>query len=386
LNFLGAGCYHHYVPEICDEINSRSEFLTAYCGDTYTDHGKCQAIFEFTSMMGELLEMDVVGLATYDGGQATSTSLRMASRITNRKEILLPKTMNPEILTQVREYCDFMEIQYINYDEQTGQIDINDLRNKISGKTAAVFIENPSYLGFIEEKGEEIAKITHEYGAQFIVSVDPSSLGLLEAPVNYGADIVCGDMQSLGMHMGYGSGQSGFIASRDEAEYILNFPTHFYGLCTNEKGELGFARSLNDRTSYYTRDNAVEYLGTNTGLWSITAGVYMALMGPQGMADLGESIVYKSKYAQNLISQIKEIKVLFNDSANFKEFIVNFDESDKTVEDVNRELLNRGIFGGKDLSKDFPELGQSALYCITEVIDKEDIERLVKELKNIIEC
>ena len=384
LSFLGAGCYRHYVPAVCDEINSRSEFLTAYCGGTYTDHGKCQAIFEFTSLMGELVDMDVVALATYDGSQAASTSLRMTNRITNRNKLLVPKTMNPEILAHIRNYCDFMTIIQVDYDPKTGQMDLEDLKKKISDDVAAVYIENPSYLGFIEEHGKEIGEIAHEHGALFVVYADPSSLGILEAPANYGADITCGDIQCLGMHMGYGSGLSGYIASKNEPQFIMNFPNHFYSLYENEKGEFGFSRSLNQRTSYGSREKAVEYLGTNTGLWAITAAVYLSLMGPQGMYDLGKNIISKAKYAVEVLSSIKGVKVLFEDSTNFKEFILNFDETNKSVEEINKELLRKGIFGGKDLSREFKELGNSALYCVTELTKKEDIDRLARELSSIL--
>lgn len=383
VSFLGAGCYRHYVPAVCDEINSRSEFLTAYSAGTYTDHGKVQAIFEFTSLMGELVDMDVVGLATYDGGQAASTSLRMTNRITGRKEILVPKTMNPDILSHIRNYCDFMIITLVECN-RAGQIDIEDLKNKISEDTAGVFIENPSYLGFIEEKGKEIGEIAHDKGAIFVVYADPTSLGILEAPANYGADVTCGDIQGLGMHMGFGSGQSGYIASKDEPEFIMNFPNHFYSLYENEKGEFGFYRSLNQRTSYGVREKAVEYLGTNTGLWAITVAVYLSLMGPEGMYDLGKNILTKCKYATDVLSEVEGVKVLFNGSTNFKEFVLNFDDTNKSVEEINKELLNRGIFGGKDLSNEFKELGNSALYCVTELTKKSDIDKLAKQLSEIL--
>lgn len=383
VNFLGAGCYRHYVPAVCDEINSRSEFLTAYSAGTYTDHGKVQAIFEFTSLMGELVDMDVVGLATYDGGQAASTSLRMTNRITGRKEILVPKTMNPDILSHIRNYCDFMTITLVECN-RAGQIDIEDLKNKISEDTAGVFIENPSYLGFIEEKGKEIGEIAHDKGAIFVVYADPTSLGILEAPANYGADVTCGDIQGLGMHMGFGSGQSGYIASKDDPEFIMNFPNHFYSLYENEKGEFGFYRSLNQRTSYGVREKAVEYLGTNTGLWAITVAVYLSLMGPEGMYDLGKSILAKCKYATDVLSEVEGVKVLFNESTNFKEFVLNFDDTNRSVEEINKELLNRGIFGGKDLSNEFKELGNSALYCVTELTKKSDIDKLAKQLSEIL--
>lgn len=383
INFLGAGCYNHYVPAICDEINSRSEFLTAYCGGTYSDHGKLQAIFEFTSLMGELVDMDVVALSTYDRGQAVSTSWRMASRITGKKKIIVPETMDTEIYSQAKSYNDFMEIIKIKSNSKTGEMDLADLKTKINNDIAAVFIENPSYLGFVETNGDEIAEIAHENNAIFIVAADPSSLGILEAPSNYGADIVCGSIQPLGMHMGYGSGLAGYIATHNKAEYILNYPLHLHGLYENEKGEFGFTRSLNFRTSYGSREKAVEYLGTGTGLWAITAAVYLSLMGPEGMYDLGENIISKSKYAVNTLSKINGIKVEFENSFNFKEFILTF-ENEKKVDEINKLLLEKGIFGGKDISNEFEGLENSSLYCVTELTEKEDIDRLAIELDAIL--
>lgn len=383
VNFLGAGCYNHYVPAVCDEINGRSEFLTAYCGDTYSDHGKCQAIFEYTSLIGELLETDVVGLATYDGGQATKTSIRMAYRINGRTEVLIPEIIDKDIVNQIKEYCDFMQIDQIKVHKDTGQIDLDDLEDKISEKTACVYIENPNFLGCIEEHGQQISEIAHKYGSEFIVAVDPISLGVLETPAMYGADIICGELQALGMHMGYGSGLGGIIASRDEEKYIMNFPNHFYSLYENEKGEFGFARSLNQRTSYHSRDEAVEFLGTNVGLWAITAAVYLSLLGPQGMYEVGRNILYKANYAKKILEKIEGVEILYQGSKTFKEFVVNFDKTGKTVSEINKQLLEEKIFGGYDLSDDFNELGQSALYCVTETTTKEDIEKLANAIKGI---
>lgn len=387
ISFLGAGCYNHYVPAICDEINSRAEFLTAYCGDTYSDHGKMQAIFEYTSLMGELLELDVVSYTTYDGAQAISSSLRMASRITNRKEIIVPKTMNPEVVSQLKDYGKkAIEITFVDYDPITGQIELNDLRKKISEKTAAVYFENPSYLGFIEEKGEEISQIAHEAGALCVVCADPSSLGVLETPANYGADIICGDIQPLGMHMNYGGGCAGFIASNSDDNFIQQYPTYFYGITTTDKeGEFGWGRALNYRTSHGSRENANEYFGTESGLWAITAGVYLSLMGPMGMKELGETIVQRCNYAKEKLSEVEGINTNVFKSTGFKEFIVNFDKTNMTVKQINEELLKYGIFGGKDLSEDFPQLGNSALYCVTEMTNAEDIQKLVEALKQIVQ-
>lgn len=384
ISFLGAGCYNHYVPAVCDEINQRSEFLTAYCGGTYTDHGKTQAIFEFTSLMGELLELDVVGLPTYDGSQAAGTSLRMASRITGRKQILLPKTMNPEILSHLENYCDFMEIKYLEYDKNSGMLDINNLKSQITDNTAAIFLENPSFLGVVDTQGNEISKIAKENGALFIVYANPSSLGIIESPSNYGADIVCGDIQSLGMHMMYGSGHAGYIATRDIPEYIMNYPTHFYGLYENDKGEFGFARSLNQRTSYGSREKAVEYLGTNSGLWAITAAVYLSLMGPEGMFELGKDIISKVNYLSTKIKSTSDIRLRFPNGFCFGEVVIDLRGTSKSVQEINEQLLDKGIFGGVDLTDKMPEFNNCMLVSVTEKTKKEHIDLLITELVNII--
>ncbi|MEE8391171.1 MAG: aminomethyl-transferring glycine dehydrogenase, partial [Anaerolineae bacterium] len=151
LSFLGAGCYQHHVPAVCDEVNGRGEFLTAYAGEPYDDHGRFQALFEYASMMGELLNMDVVNVPTYDGFQATATSLRMACRLTGRREVLVAQTISADLLSKVRDYCKpAIAVKLLGYDSATGQLDLDALRAAISEQTAAVYFENPAYLGFIE--------------------------------------------------------------------------------------------------------------------------------------------------------------------------------------------------------------------------------------------
>jgi len=217
LSFLGAGCYQHHVPAVCDEVNQRGEFLTAYAGEPYDDHGRFQALFEYASMMGELLNMDVVNVPTYDGFQAAATSIRMAARVTGRRQALICRTISPDKLSKIRDYCQpDLEVRPIGANPQTGGLDLDALEAEISDHTAAVYLENPSYLGFVETHGDEIAAMAHGRGAICVVAVDPISLGVLAPPADYGADIVCGDIQSLGMHMQYGGGQAGFIATSDE--------------------------------------------------------------------------------------------------------------------------------------------------------------------------
>ncbi len=386
LSFLGAGCWQHHVPAVCDEINRRAEFLTAYAGEPYDDHGRFQALFEYASMMGELLNMDVVNVPTYDGFQATATSLRMACRLTGRHQVLMARTISADKLSKVRDYCKpSIQVKLVGYETDTGQLDLAALKAEISAKTAAVYFENPSYLGFIEANAQEIAQIAHENGALCVVGVDPISLGILTPPVDYGADIVCGDIQPLGMHLQFGGGQAGFIATRDEEEYVMQYPSRLFGIApTSVPGEYGFGDVAYERTSFAVREEGVEWVGTAAALWGITAGVYLALMGPEGMAEIGVTIMSKSSYAMLELDRISGLKAPVFQSPHFKEFVVNFDGTGKSVADINKALLTREILGGKDLTKEVPELGNSALYCVTEVHTKDDIARLVGALREVV--
>jgi glycine dehydrogenase subunit 1 len=386
LSFLGAGCYQHHVPAVCDEINSRAEFLTAYAGEPYEDHGRFQALFEYESMMGELLNMDVVNVPTYDGFQAAATALRMACRITGRRQVLVAQSTGADKLSKVYDFLKpDIQVGLLPVDSTTGWVDRVALRQLISEQVAAVYFENPSYLGAIETTPAEIAEIAHQHGALCVVSVDPISLGVLNPPVEYGADIACGDIQPLGMHMLFGGGQAGFIATPDDPRFVMEYPSRLFGVApTLVEGEYGFGDVAYERTSFAVREQGKEWVGTAAALWGITAGVYLALMGPQGMQEIGQGILQRCRYAMYSISQIPGVKVLFPATPHFKEFVVNFDATGKTVSAIHQALLARAIFGGKELSTEFPQLGQSALYCVTEVHTQADIDRLVSALQEAI--
>lgn len=384
ISFLGAGCYNHHVPAVCDEINGRSEFLTAYSGDTYADHGKCQAFFEFTSMMGELLNLDVVSFPTYDGGQAASTAIMMSRRINGRTTALIPANVNPGLLSQIKCYCEGMTLVTVA-SGANGQLDLEDLRAKLSGDTACVFLQNPAFLGFFEEQCREIGELAHSVGAEYIVYADPASLGIIQPPADYGADISCGEIQPLGIHMSYGGGLGGYLATRQEEKYVMNYPHHLYSIFQNSKGQFGYARALPERTSYYVREKGVEYLGTCVGLWAVTAATYLAVMGPDGMRELGENILYKSNYAQRRLEKLPGVNLPYSNSHSFQEFVVRFDDTGKTVSEINKALLDCGIFGGYDLSREMPQLGQSMLVCVTEKTELSDIDALANALNSILE-
>jgi glycine dehydrogenase subunit 1 len=337
-------------------------------------------------MMGEMLNMDVVNVPCYDWPQAASTACRMAARMSGRTRILVARSTAPERLSKIVDYCKpELTIELLDYDPETGQLDLDALRSELSDDVAAVYFENPSFLGVIEGRGADIARAARDRGAETIVGVDPMSLGVLTPPADYGADIACGDVQALGVHMQFGGGMAGFIASRDEVRYVQEYPSRLFGIApTSVPGEYGFGDVLYDRTSFGVREKGKEWVGTASALFGITAGVYLALMGPKGMQEIGEGILQRARYAMLRLSEIPGVKAPVFSSTHFREFAVNFDGTGKSVEEINKALLDKKIFGGVDLSRDFPGLGESALYCVSEVHAQADIDTLVEALTDIV--
>jgi len=306
--------------------------------------------------------------------------------VADRTEALVAGSVSAEKLAVIKNYCQpDLTIVSVAIDEATGCMDLADLKAKLSDKTGVVYFENPAYLGVLEVNAQQIAAAAHDAGAQCVVGVDPISLGVIAPPRSFGADIVCGDLQPLGIHMNYGGGQSGFMATMDEEKYVLEFPSRLFGICcTNTPGEYAFGDVAYDRTSFgHLREKAKEYVGTQSALWGITAGVYLATMGPKGMQEVGETIMQNAQYAAAECAKLPGVSLRFS-APFFKEFVLDFSKTGKTVAEINKALLGKKIFGGKDLSGEFPALGQCAMYCVTEVHTKEDIDCLVAALREIL--
>ncbi len=390
ISFLGAGCANHYIPAVVDEITSRGELLTCYGAESWADHGKYQIFIEYNSQLAELLDTDVMSVPQYDGGQAMSTAICIANRINGRKKVLLPEIMNPQLRRIVLNYIDSnqeelkIEPVFVSCDKATGALVLEDFKAKMGPDVTAAVVEPVNFLGVMEPAVAEIGKLCAQNGCEYITYVDPISLGVLEAPTNYGATIVCGDLHSLGLHLSCGNGQAGFISMKQEEKYIMNFKDFIYSFVEPEvEGEYVFGNVLVDRTHYARRAKGNEFTGTGCSLHMVSAAVYMSLMGPKGFQDVGETIFYNHSYAKKKLAAIKGVKLPLS-GATFQEFVVNFDASGKTVAEINDKLLAKGIFGGLDLSKDFPWLGQSALYCVTEVVGQQEIDALASALSEIL--
>ena len=256
--------------------------------------------------------MDFVGLPVYTLG------LRRGQRRADGREAHRPRPaarprarIDPERLAVIRNYCappevrNHVEVVTVAYDPATGRVDLDDLRDKLSDRTAAVYLESPSFLGVVESDAAEVAELARAAGAETIAGVDPISLGVLAPPGDWGADIVVGTTQPLGVHMHCGGGAGGFIATRDEERYAREYPTLQVSICdTIEPGERTFGVILFEQTSYGARENGKDWTGNSVYLWAIANAVYMALMGPQGFADIGRAILQRSHYAARRIDEI----------------------------------------------------------------------------------
>lgn len=384
--FRGAGAWPHYVPAICDEVVGRYEWQTSVFGSPTSDHGRNQAWFEFTSQIGALVEMDFVGLPVYSWGCAVGHAVRMASRMTGRRRVVVPALMDPERRMVLETYCEptemarHIEIVTVAVGAD-GCIDRSDLKAKLEG-AAALYFETPGYLGVIDGDPGELCALAREAGAEAIVGVDPLSLGLMEAPGAYGATIAVGPTQPLGVHMYAGGGVGGFIASPDDERYAREYNTLNISISeTREPGEFGFGLTLFHQSSYGMRDEGKDWTGNSTYLWSLANAAYMAAMGPEGFAEVGRLIMARARSAAEGLNALEGVAVDLSRPV-FKEFVATFD---KPVAEVNASLRAAGILGGKDLTGEPGIAGNAMLLCVTEVHTQEDIDRLVAAVKEAIQ-
>lgn len=385
--FLGGGVWPHYVPSVVDEVIHRAEFLTSYTPyQPEISQGILQAIFEYQSLVCELVGMDVTNSSLYDWASAIGEAALMSSRITRKTKVLVPDLMSPDRLSVLKTYTEpaGITIEKLDHNETTGLIALEDLKERIDDKTAAVYIENPSYLGFAEEQAEAIGEITHDNKAIFVVGVDPTSLGILKAPGSYGADIVCGEGQPLGNHMNYGGPLLGIFACRHDNRFIRQMPGRIIGITETLKDQKrAFTMTLQTREQHIRRERATSNICSNQALCAVAAGVYLSILGKQGIKDLGETIMSRSRYAQRKIGELPGVRAPIFNSFHFKEFTVNFQH--KTLNEINNELKSNRIQAGIPLDNQFPDLGETSLFCVTEVHSKKHIDQLVSVLKGALE-
>jgi glycine dehydrogenase subunit 1 len=384
--FLGAGIYNHYIPAAVKTIMARTEFQTSYTPyQPEISQGILQALFEFESMIRDLTAVDAVNSSLYDGSTALGEAARMAVRVTGRYQIIVPRNIHPDKLSVLRNYTEPVGIRLdsVGYDLETGGVDIDELNSKLNRETAAVVCEVPSFFGTLDPTVVNVPEICHEKGALSIVGFDPISLGGLKPPGEYGSDIVVAEGQSISSEMNFGGPGLGIIGCRGES-LLRQMPGRLIGMTTTLDGkERAFSMVLQTREQHIRRERATSNICTNEALLGVGAAAYLSLLGPRGLAQLFETILVRTNYAINRLKEITSIRVPRFSAQHYQEFVITVENS-RTIEKVNGELLKAGIHGGKSLVAEFPELGQSSLFCVTETHSPEAIDELAENLQGIL--
>jgi glycine dehydrogenase subunit 1 len=366
--FLGAGIYDHYVPPTVAAIIGRSEFLTSYTPyQPEMSQGVLQSIFEFQTLLCQLLSMDVANASMYDGATALAEAAIMAAELTGRTRLVILGSLNP-IYRQVLE-------TYLRHMNMTVEIVID--ADGVGEEIAAVIIQQPTFFGTLEDMAYW-SEAAHSKGALLIACVDPISLGLLTPPGEYDADIVVGEGQSLGCPMGYGGPLLGFFACKNK--FMRRLPGRIVGQTKDGDGKRAFVMTLRTREQDIRRERATSNICTNVALYALAASVYLGTMGKQGVKQVAELCLQKSHYAASEIAKLPGYSLTFPDQEFFKEFVV---ETPKNPAQINKELLSYNILGGLSLTQDFPHLGNAMLICVTEQRTKEEIDAFVSALGEI---
>ncbi|HEV3006256.1 MAG TPA: aminomethyl-transferring glycine dehydrogenase subunit GcvPA [Pirellulales bacterium] len=370
--FLGGGSYDHFVPAVVDALASRGEFYTSYTPyQAEASQGNLQAFFEYQSLITTLTGMDVSNASLYDGGSAAAEAVFMCISATGRHgRVVTAASVHPEYRQILATHLDNLGVELVTVGTPQGTLAPSELAAAVDAGTACVLVQQPNFFGCIEEMGA-ISRVTHDAGALLAVSVDPISLGLLKRPGDYGADVVVAEGQSLGSPMAFGGPYLGIMACREEL--VRRMPGRIAGETVDRRGKRCWVLTLQTREQHIRREKATSNICTNQGLYALRATIYLALMGPRGMREVGELCLHKARYAATALSSGDRLAPAF-DRPTFKEFVVR--DRQGQVEELLAAAGRAGYFAGVPLARWYPEFADCFLVCVTEKRTKEEIDGL----------
>jgi glycine dehydrogenase subunit 1 len=365
--FLGAGAYYHYRPVIIDSLISRGEFLTAYTPyQAEISQGTLQSIFEFQTMICELTGMEVANASMYDGSTAAAEAVMMSVRLTGRRSAVISRSVHPEYREVLTTYAHHQNLPLSTLPfTENGRLDLKELEKSITADTSCVLIQSPNFFGTIEDTSA-IAEIAHKKGALLVVSVaEPVSLGIVEPPRQ--ADIIAMEAQSFGVPLGFGGPYCGVIATREQ--FVRQMPGRLAGQTTDRNGKRGFVLTLATREQHIRREKATSNICTNQALVALMVNIFMTIYGKVGLKELAKQNLAKTAYAAGQFG--KYANLLFSGAPRFNEFVVQTSEDPHAI---NSRILGHKIVGGLPLKKFYPELGNGALWCCTELTPRTSID------------
>lgn len=374
---VGAGSYSHYIPESVKQLTGRSEFLTAYTPyQPEMAQGTLQGIFEYQTLTARLLGMDVANASIYDGASSLAEALLMGLRIAKKKKkVAVSRAIHPHYREVVATYFQATDYEIIELPmDSSGRTDLSSL-SAMEGELAAVAVQSPNFLGVVEEL-ETISEKVHQIGALFVSCfTEPLSFGLYKNPGLAGADIVCGEGQSLGLSQSYGGAGLGMFACLQK--YVRNMPGRLVGETKDLDGKRGYVLTLNTREQHIRREKATSNICSNQGVCALNAAMYMASLGGTGLKQLAKLNFDKAEYLKAEL--VKAGAELMSDASTFNEFVVRFPAGFETARE---SLLAKGIVAGLDIGKYYPELDGCYLFCVTETVGKGVLDEVVCEVKN----
>lgn len=381
LCFLGAGAYDHYIPSIVDNLSARSEFITSYTQyQPELSQGMLQALFEFQTMVAELLKMKIVNSSMYDGASALAEAVLMASRIAGgeKRRVLVSGAINPLYKEVLKTYCiegagltvDYMDIT------KNGATDLSKIKRLgAQNDVACVVMQNPNFFGFIENLNG-LANIIHAKQALFVLSVYPLSLGILKTPGELDADIAVGEAQSLGMPLGFGGPYAGFFASKEA--HLRQMPGRLVGETTDSEGRRAYTLTISTREQHIRREGATSNICTNQALCALRAAIYLATMGESGIREAAKQCASKAHYLASRITSLKSFR-LISQAPFFNEFLVASDIKTKIIQSALRKRGIMALFAGNSIN--LPP--NTFLVAVTEQRTKEELDYFAETLKEV---
>jgi glycine dehydrogenase subunit 1 len=375
LTLTGAGAYHHYIPAVVGHIINRAEFYTAYTPyQAEISQGILQAIYEYQTMIAHLTGTQIANASMYDGASAMAEAAVLSAKTLNRSKIIIARSVHPEYRAVVRTYCwsngyEVCEIPFA----QSGQINLDLLQKELNENVAAVLVQSPNFFGSIEAIAP-IADAAHESGALLVAGfTDGTALGILKPAGESGADFVVGEGQSFGNPLNYGGPYLGVFAAREK--FLRRIPGRLVGATVDKNGKRGFVLTLQTREQHIRREKATSNICSNEALCALAAGVYLATLG-KSLQKLAALNVQKTQYLKKQLLGLPGWKEVFT-APVYNEFAVSCPDARL----VNEKLKKEGIIGGYELQKSYPELKNTLLFCATEMVSKEDIDKIVSILK-----
>lgn len=365
----GAGVYDHYIPSIVKYIPAKEEFLTAYTPyQAEMSQGVLQSIFEFQTMICELTGMDVANASVYDGATAAAEAAAMC-RARKRTVTLISGAAHPDTVNTVRTYCYGANTELKVVPVKDGKTDLEALRELLGENVASFYLQQPNYFGLLED-AETVAEMVHGAGALFVMGCNPISLGILKTPRDCGADIAVGEGQPLGLPMSYGGPHLGFMATVQKQ--MRKLPGRIVGETVDSRGERAYVLSLQAREQHIRRERASSNICSNQALCALTAGVYLAAMGPGGLAEAARQSMAKAHYLADELCSLPGVSLAY-DGPFFHEFVTVLPNADAVL----AALEKAGILGG------LPVEG-GVLWCATEKVSRAELDRTVAIVKEVL--